>query len=89
MGKVDDVVKTVQVRADNWVIYDSGYCFLLLVDDSETLLGDSFLRDLYIIHDADQQRMGFIDLHDRKYDESSEVKSLHMGIGYIWLSLIS
>jgi len=49
----DDPYTKVQVNNDNYILYESGTCFILLADGSETLLGDAFLRDIYIIHDVD------------------------------------
>lgn len=44
-------LKVVKVHADNYVLYEGGECLILISDSEEPLLGDSFLRDIYIIHD--------------------------------------
>ncbi len=66
-GEDDGDIQTVRARADNWVIYIPGdeICVLKLAGDSDHVsLGDAFLRDLYVIHDGDNQKLGFVNMYD-------------------------
>ena len=81
----------------NYVAYESGVCIFLLSSldlDGAGLLGDSFLRSFYVIHDHAEQSVGlvakdgYIDGNQADWTTAKIVLTIIFTLGFVFFGLI-